>query len=105
LLECVWPAVLRSAAKPLESTTWRAAMAVSVDPAEIAAMGYETFAAAVAAELARWGGQRRNHRILGAIWAAAVDPDGVERERPAALERARDAIRDWRRALDEIADV
>jgi transposase len=105
LLECVWPAVLRTAAKPLEATTWRAAMAVSCDPAEIAAMGYDAFAASVGAELARWGGKRRSHRILQAIWAAAVEPDGVERERPAALERARDAIRDWRRALDEIADV
>lgn len=105
LLECVWPAVLRTAAKPLEATTWRAAMAVSCDPAEIAAMGYDAFASSVGAELARWGGKRRSHRILQAIWAAAVEPDGVERERPAALERARDAIRDWRRALDEIADV
>ena len=105
LLECVWPAVLRTAAKPLESITWRAAMAVSVDPTEIAAMGYDAFASSVGAELARWGGQRRNHRILGAIWAAAVEPDGVERERAAALERARYAIRDWRRALDEIVDV
>jgi transposase len=105
LLECVWPAVLRTAAKPLEATTWRAAMAVSCDPAEIAAMGYDAFASSVGAELARWGGKRRNHRILQAIWAAAVEPDGVERERPAALERARYAIRDWRRALDEIADV
>lgn len=105
LFECVWPAVLRSAAKPLESTTWRAAMAVSVDPAEIADMGYETFAAAVGVELARWGGQRRNHRVLQAIWAAAIEPDGVARERPAAIERATFALRDWQRALDELADV
>jgi hypothetical protein len=105
LLECVWPAALQTAAKPLEAITWRAAMALSCDPVEIAAMGYDTFTAAVGAELARWGGQRRNHRILQAIWVAALQPDGVERERAAALERARDAIRDWRRALDEIADV
>jgi len=105
LLECVWPAVLATAVQPLNSTTWRAAMAVSCDPADIVVMGFEVFAAAVAAELARWGGQRRNGRILRAIWAAAQAPGGVERERPAALERARFALRDWRRALDEIADV
>lgn len=105
LLECVWPAVLRSAAKPLEAITWRAAMAVSCDPAVIVAMGYDGFATAVRDELAGWGGRRRNHRILRAIWAAALDPGGVERERPAALERAADAIRDWRRALDELDDV
>jgi transposase len=105
LLECVWPPVLGAASKPLESTTWRAAMAVSCDPAEIVTMGFDAFADAVAVELRRWGGQRRSHRILGAIWAAAQAPGGVERERPAATERARDAIRDWRRALDELADV
>lgn len=105
LLECVWPAVLHTTSKPLEALTWRAAMAVSCDPAEIADMGFDTFAASVTAELDRWGGQRRNLRILRAIWAAAAEPGGVERERPAAVERARDAIRDWRRALDELADV
>lgn len=105
LLECVWPTVLKSAAQPLRSMTWRAAMAVTCDPAEIIAMGWDDFAAAVTAELGRWGGKRRNLRILRDIWAAAHDPGGVERERPAALERAGDAIRDWRRALDELDDV
>jgi len=105
LLECVWPAVLATASKPLESTTWRAAMAVSCDPGEIVAMGYDAFFAAVGVELTRWGGQRRNRRILGAIWAAAQAPGGVERERPAALERASFAVGDWRRALDQLDDV
>lgn len=105
LLECVWPAVLRTAAHPLTSTTWRAAMAVSCDPAAITAMGFDAFADAVTDELARWGGQRRNLRILRAVWAAAAAPGGIERERPAATERAADAIRDWRRALDELDHV
>lgn len=105
LLECVWPAVLRVAAQPLKSTTWRAAMAVSVDPAEITAMGWAAFTAAVADQLGRWGGKRRNLRVLRGIWAAAQHPDGVERERAAALERAGFAMRDWRRALDELDDV
>lgn len=105
LLECVWPNVLATAAQPLNSMTWQAAMAVSADPARIVAMGYDDFVDAVGVELPRWGGQRRNHRILQAIWAAASDPGGVARERPAALERAAFALRDWRRALDELADV
>ena len=105
LLECVWPAALGAAADPLDSTTWRAAMAVSCDPTAIVAMGFDGFADAVRLELGRWGGQRRNLRILRAVWAAAQQPGGVERERPAAVERARDAIRDWHRALDELADV
>ena len=105
LLECVWPNVLHAAADPLDAITWRAAMAVSCDPAEIAAMGLDVFADAVRGELGRWGGQRRCLRILRAIWAAALEPGGVERERAAGTERARDAIRDWRHALDELADV
>lgn len=105
LLECVWPAVLTAAADPLDSTTWRAAMAVSCHPGEIMTMGWDGFAAAVRDELGDWGGQRRCLRILQAIWAAAETPGGVERERAAATERARDAMRDWRRALDELADV
>jgi hypothetical protein len=36
LLECAWPAVLETAAEPLESMTWRAAVVVSVDPVAIA---------------------------------------------------------------------
>lgn len=105
LLECVWPTVLDTAGHPLRSITWRAAMAVSCDPAEIAAMGWDAFAAAVTEELDHWGGTRRNLRILQAICAAAHDPGGVESERHAAVERAGDAIRDWRRALDELDDV
>lgn len=105
LLECVWPAVLKTAAKPLEALTWRAAMAVTVDPAVLVAMGWDAFADAVTVELGRWGGQRRNLTILRAIWAAAQDPGGVERERAAATERAAFAVRDWRRALDELDDV
>ena len=105
LLECAWPAVLRAAADPLEALTWRAAMAVSTDPAQIAAMSYEALAGAVAAELPRWGGARRNHRILRAIHAAAADPGGVSAERAAACERAEFALADWQRALGEIDRV
>lgn len=105
LLECVWPAALGAAAQPLDSMTWQAAMAITVDPDEIVAMGYDAFAAAISCELGRWGGQRRNHRVMQAFWAAAAQPGGVERERPAALERAAYAMGDWRRALDELADV
>jgi transposase len=105
LLECVWPTVVHAAADPLDSITWRAAMAVSCDPAEIVTMGFDAFAEAVRVELGRWGGQRRCLRILRAVWDAALYPGGVERERSAATERARDVIRDWRRALDELTDV
>jgi len=78
--------VLATAADPLDAITWRAAMAVSCDPAVIVAMGWDAFAEA---ELARWGGQRGCLRVVRAIWAAAQAPGGVERERPAATERAK----------------
>lgn len=105
LLECVWPAVLRTASDPLDALTWRAAMAVSCDPDRIVAMGWDEFADAVTVELARWGGKRRNLRILRAIFDAAGEPGGVEHERAAAVERAAYAVRDWHRALGEITDV
>jgi transposase len=105
LLECAWPAVLRTAADPLDSITWRAAMAVCTDPDQIAAMGFEGFAAAVTAQLTRCGGRRRNQRILRAIYAAAQHPGGIGAERAAAAERAADLLRDWHRALDELATV
>jgi hypothetical protein len=66
--------VLQAAADPLDALTFRAAMTVSTHPDAIAAMGFEAFAAAVTDELPRWGGQRRNLRILRAIWAAAQAP-------------------------------
>jgi transposase len=105
LLECAWPAVLATAADPLDAITWRAAMGVSTDPAQIAAMGWDTFAAAVGAELGRWGGTRRNHRILRAIWQAAQAPGGVATERAAACERAAYALADYHHALAQLADV
>jgi hypothetical protein len=105
LLECAWPAVLATAGDPLDALTWRAAMAVSTDPSVIAALGFEAFAAAVREELPRWGGTRRNLRILRAIWAAALDPGGVATERAAACERAAYALADWLHARDQLADV
>lgn len=105
LLECVWPAVLGTAADPLDALTWRAAMGVSTNPEEIAAMGWDAFAAAVRDELGRWGGIRRNLRILTAIWHAAQAGGGVATERAAACERAAFALADWHHALDQLADV
>lgn len=55
LLECAWPAVLETAAGPPESLTWRAALAVSADPAVIAAMSEQEFLAALREQTARPG--------------------------------------------------
>jgi len=105
LLECAWPTVLSAAADPLDALTWRAAMAVSADPEVIAAMGIDAFAAAVREQLPRWGGTRRNMRVLRAVFAAALAPGGVASERAAACERAAYAVDDWHHALHQLADV
>jgi transposase len=62
LLECAWPSLLETAAKPLESLTWRAALAVSASPAVVAAMSLERFTVALAAEVRAMGGKRVCHR-------------------------------------------
>lgn len=105
VLECAWPTVLGVASKPLEALTFRAAMAVSTHPEEIAVMSYDDLVAAVRAELGRWGGQRVNHRVLREVHAAAAAPGGVAVERDAAAERAGFALSDWRRALGELDEV
>ena len=105
LLECVWPALLATAAKPLEAATWRAALAVSNDPAVIAAMNLPQFTTAVRVQLRQQGGQRISHRLVAAIHTAAGDPGGIAAERAAALERVQFAYTDWMAALAALADV
>jgi transposase len=115
LLECAHPGLLDAAAQPLDSLTWRAAVTVALghlDHAggEVAALrriGRARFARQVTAELRRWGGQRRRHRILGAVWTAASDPAavGVAHQRPAVTERARLVLADWHHTLGQLHDV
>jgi transposase len=105
LLECAWPALLYTAAGPLDSLTWRAALAVSADPAAIAAMSLAQFTAAVRAQVQRVGKQRVCGRIVRAIHAAAGAPGGIAAERDAALERAGFAHHDWTTALGALIEV
>lgn len=105
LLECAWPAVLEAAAEPLESLTWRAALAVSVDPAVIAAMSEQDFLAALREQLVALGGKKVWRRIARAVHAAAADPGGIAAERDAITERAAFAHQDWMSALAALADV
>ncbi len=105
LLECAWPAVLETAAEPLESMTWRAALTVSADPAVIAAMSEEQFLAALRDQLRAVGGQTVWRRIAVAVHAAAADPGGIAAGRSAILERAAFACQDWMTALAALADI
>ena len=101
LLGCAWPAPLAAAARPLESVTWLAGMAVITgrccgQPRRLRKMGYEKFLAAVRRELPRWGGKFVRHSVVQGLWEALADTGGVAAQRPGALERLHLLLGDWR---------
>ena len=110
LLACAWPAALGVAARPLESTTWLAAMGAVADrcngnPARLRTMGYEKFVAAVRRELPRWGAKNVYHKIVKGLWEALADTGGVAAQRRGALERVHLLMGDWRSLLARLADA
>jgi transposase len=110
LLACAWPAALGTAARPLESTTWLAAMGVITDrccgdPARLRKMGYDRFAAAVRRELPRWGAKRACRKIVTGLWEALADRGGVTAQRRGALERVHLLMADWRSLRTRLAEV
>jgi len=110
LLACAWPAALGTAARPLQSVTWLAAMGVVTDrccgdPARLRKMGYGRFVAAVRRELPRWGASRVYHKIVTGLWEALTDAGGVRAQRRGALERVHLLMADWRSLLARLAEV
>ncbi|MFC5142017.1 IS110 family transposase [Actinomycetospora rhizophila] len=111
LLECVWPAVLEAATRPLESASWCASIAVVLrrardgDLAPVRRMGLARFTAAVCRELPSWGVTRACGRIVGAVFAALGDTVGLVGHRHGALERAGFVVEDWRRVRATREDV
>ena len=111
LLECVWPAVPATAAKPFKSATWRACLAVVLercngDPARLRRAGRDRFLAAVRRELPRWGGTTRIYTpIADRVFAALADPVGVASHRRGALERAHLVAEDYRAVRARLADT
>jgi transposase len=110
LLGCAWPAPLGAAARPLESLTWLAAMAVITDrcngnPARLRKMGYDRFVAAIRRELPRWGGKLIRHSIARNVWEALADAGGVAAQRRGALERVHLLLGDWRALRARLADT
>jgi transposase len=110
LLGCAWPVPLCAAARPLESVTWLAGMAVITgrccgDPRRLRKMGYEKFLAAVRRELPRWGGKIVRHSIVKGLWEALADTGGVAAQRPGALERLHLLLGDWRALRARLADA
>ncbi|MGH3174446.1 MAG: transposase, partial [Streptosporangiaceae bacterium] len=110
LLACAWPAALGAAARPLQSTTWLAALGVVTDrccgdTARLRKMGYDRFLAAVRRELPRWGGKYVRHSIVTGLWEALADPGGVAAQRRGALERVHLLMTDWRSLRIRLAEV
>lgn len=110
LLACAWPAALAVAARPLESTTWLAAMGAVTgrcngNPARLRKMGYDKFAAAVRRELPRWDAKNIYHKIVTGLWEALADTGGVAAQRRGALERVHLLMGDWQSLLARLADT
>ena len=110
LLSCCWPAVLECAVKPLDSTTWLASLAVTVDrcngnPAKLRALGRDRFFAAVRRELPRFGAQRVCHKVADRFFAALTDGRGVAAQRRGALERVGLLTDDWRSVIARLGEV
>jgi transposase len=110
LLEVAWPAVLATAADPLESATWLACLQVALqrcdgDLAVVHALGQDAVTAEARAVLGAFGAKRICRRIAARVYAALADPAGVAIQRPGALERAYGVLGDWQAIRGELADV
>lgn len=110
LLECAWPTCLGAAAKPLESATWLAAVAVVLDhspadPARAHQQRYTRFEAAVRRQVRARGGTRICRRIARAVYDATTDDHGVTAHRHGALERAGFALADLDHTAGLLADI
>ena len=77
MLEYAWPAVLETAAEPLESVTWQVALGVSADPATMAAMSEQQFLAAVRERMCALGRKKPRRCIALAVPARRRSPHRV----------------------------
>ncbi len=110
LLECVWPAVLETAAQPFRSRTWAAALSVVLDRdggdfSRTRRLGLTRFEAQVRKEVLRWGVSKPCLRIARKVFAALSDPAGVVAHRPGALERVAFVLQDWHESKRRCADT
>ena len=100
LLECVWPAVLTTAAQPFRSHTWTAGMTVVLDRDagdlnRTRRLGIARFEHQVRREITRRGGQKPCLRIVRKMYTALADTAGVVAHRHGGLERAGWVLADW----------
>ena len=110
LLDCVWPAVLETAAQPFRSTTWIVALAVVFerdggDLARTRRLGSARLEHAVRREITRRGGHKPCLRIVRKMFAALIDEAGVTAHRAGAFERVALLLQDWTHAKSRLADT
>jgi transposase len=110
LLSCCWPAALSAAARPLQSSTWLACLAVTVrsghaDLARTRRLGKDRFLSAVSSQLPRFGAKRVCRRILNRFFDALRDPAGAGAQRHGGLERIGFLLEDWSTALSRQSEV
>jgi len=102
-LSVAWPTVTETCAGPFESVTWLAALQVVTsrcggDPARLAPLGLEEFTAVVRAAVPGWGGKKGWGRIIGRVFAALTDTEGVVAwSRRGLLRRVADELGDLQR--------
>lgn len=112
LAGCCWPTALDAAAKPLDSVTWQAAIAVvcdRIDGGDLAGVrtGWRRgrYATAVRRTVRQRGGQRVCWRIAHGVWDGLADPGGVPSQRHGALERIGLVLADLDHTRTQLADV
>ncbi len=110
-LSVAWPTVMETCAGPLESRTWLAAMQLVTQrcggqPARLAEMGEQAFTAAVRGAVAGWGGQKAWGPIIGRVFAALTDTEGVVvSSRRGLLRRVADELGDLQRTRAQLRAV
>jgi transposase len=110
-LSVAWPTVTEACARPFASVTWLAALQVVTarcggDPARLAALGLEEFTAVVRAAVPGWGGKMGWGRIIGRVFAATGDTEGVVTwSRRGLLRRCADELGDLARTRAQLRAV
>jgi transposase len=104
--------VLDTAAKPLGSLTWQAAIQVVVERVvggDLAGLRrrlrWTRFQAAVRKAVRELGGQRVCWRIARAVFDALEDDTGVPTQRHGVLERSALVLADWHQTRKKIVEV
>jgi len=110
-LSVAWPVVTEACAGPFGSVSWLAALQVVTsrcggDPARLAGLGLEEFTAVVRAAVPAWGGTKGWGKIIGRVFAATGDTEGVVAwSRRGLLRRVADELGDLARTRAQLRAV